>query len=94
MKALFIIGMCLLTLFCYQTKSVSAQSPANRNAAITTVKSFYQYHRASSNIFNKRQIEARKKWFSEDLYGLFVNELKLEKEYLELLVKELSSQDS
>ena len=53
-----------------------AQSPA------ATVSAFYQFDRSHPQIFNRRNIDTRKQWFSSELYKLFLYELKREKEYL------------
>jgi len=43
---------------------------------------FYKYDAAHSRIFNRKNIDARKRWFSDELYNLFLKELEREKEYL------------
>ena len=43
---------------------------------------FYKYDAAHSQIFNRKNIDARKRWFSDELYNLFLKELEREKEYL------------
>ena len=53
-----------------------AQSPA------ATITAFYQFDRSHSQIFDRRNIDARKRWFSKGLYNLFLYELKRENEYL------------
>jgi hypothetical protein len=55
---------------------------AQTNTPAAAVTSFYKFDRSHSQIFNRRAIDARKKWFSDSLYKLFLNELKREKEYL------------
>lgn len=44
--------------------------------------SFYKFDRMQSQIFNLKNIDARKRWFSDELYQLFLKELKRESEYL------------
>lgn len=49
---------------------------------LAAVSAFYKFDRSHSQTFNRRNIDARKEWFSSQLYGRFLNELKREKEYL------------
>ena len=46
------------------------------------VTAFYKYDSTHSQVFNRANIDARKRWFSDELYKLFLNELAREKEYL------------
>ena len=46
------------------------------------VNAFYKYDRSHSQIFNRRNIDARKQWFSTELYKLFQYELKRENDNL------------
>jgi len=56
---------------------------AGQTASPTAVvNAFYKYDHANSQIFNRRNIEARKQWFSPELYKLFQYELKRENNYL------------
>src|SRR5690242_13636061 len=43
-----------------------------------TVETFYRFDRSHSQVFNRRNIDARRQWFSTELYSLFLNELKRE----------------
>ena len=60
--------------------AVSAQSKLSDAKA--AVAAFYQYDSTHSQVFNRRNIDARKRWFSAELYKLLINELAREKEYL------------
>ena len=60
--------------------AVSAQSKLAE--ARSTVSAFYHFDSANSQAFNRRNIDARKRWFSADLYKLLINELAREKEFL------------
>ena len=60
--------------------AVSAQSKFAE--ARSTVTSFFRYDSANSQVFNRRNIDARKRWFSAELYKLLINELAREKEFL------------
>ena len=73
MKTLF--APVLVLFVCFASSAV-AQSPA------VSVKAFYQFDRSHSQVFNRRNIDARKRWFSKELYNLFLNELKREAAYL------------
>src|SRR5262245_25795757 len=66
------IGFALLSL------TVAAQT----NSPVAAVNTFYKYDRLHSQIFNRRNIDARKQWFSPELYALFQYELKREAAYL------------
>ena len=48
---------------------------------IDAVKSFYAFDRTHSQYFSRTAIDARKKWFSDDLYKLFLYELKRQNEF-------------
>ena len=52
---------------------------AGPKAAVTA---FYKYDAAHSQVFNKKNIDARRRWFSDELYKLFLKEVDREKEYL------------
>jgi len=56
------------------------------NAQIATPKAaleaFYKYDRSHSQVFNRANINARKQWFTTELYSLLTNELKRDAEYL------------
>ena len=72
-KTIFFLA---LTLF------VCSLSVAAQNSPRATVGAFYRYDRSHSQTFNRRNIDARKRWFSTELYNLFLNELKREAAYL------------
>jgi len=65
---------------------VAALVCASHSFAQTTpraaLEAFYKYDRSHSQTFNRKNIEARKRWFSAELYNLFLNELKREATYL------------
>lgn len=46
------------------------------------VIAFYKYDRAHSQVFNRRNIEARRSWFSDELYRLLLAELEREASYI------------
>lgn len=46
------------------------------------VDAFYKFDRSHSQVFTRRNLEARKAWFSTELYSLFQNELRREAAYL------------
>lgn len=47
----------------------------NRGPA-DTVKAFYRFSSARSNVFDRRHIESRKSWYTNELYQLFLDQLK------------------
>lgn len=55
---------------------------AQTNTPVAAVNSFYRYDRSHSQNFSRANIEARKAWFSSELYDLFRNEFKREDAYL------------
>jgi hypothetical protein len=73
MKRRILLVTVLIVLF---SLTSFAQSPT------ATMTAFYQFDRSHSQVFNRRNIDARKKWFSNELYNLFLYELKRENEYL------------
>ena len=70
------ILLLALTLF------VCSFSVMTQNSPRATIEAFYRYDRSHSQTFNRRNIDARKRWFSAELYNLFLNELKREAAYL------------
>lgn len=68
----------LLIIFLMLSGGMFAQT----YSASDFVRSFYKFHRARSGDFNSSEVNAHRKWFSNELYELFQNELKREKEYL------------
>jgi hypothetical protein len=69
-KTIFLTALMLIAA------GVSAQTPKG------VAESFYKYDRSHSQIFSRASIEVRKKWFSPELYRLFLFELKRESAYL------------
>lgn len=43
---------------------------------------FYKFDGSHSQVFDRRNIDARKRWFSSELYKLFLNEVAREKEFI------------
>ena len=70
---LFLTTLFLLALL---YSDAAAQTPR------AAVDAFYKYDRSHSQVFNNSSIEARRRWFSPDLYRLFQYELKREAAYL------------
>ncbi|MEO5859278.1 MAG: hypothetical protein ABIR33_10050 [Pyrinomonadaceae bacterium] len=67
-----------LTLILVAAAGVLAQNTGPKAA----VAAFYKYDAAHSQVFNRKNIDARRRWFSDELYKLFLKELAREKEYL------------
>jgi hypothetical protein len=53
-----------------------SQSPS------AAVAAFYKYDGSHSQTFNRRNIDARRRWLADPLYKLLLNELRREREYL------------
>src|SRR4051812_33250648 len=47
-----------------------------------TVKAFYKYSNARSDIFDRRHIESRKQWYTPGLYQAFLNQLRKDQAHL------------
>lgn len=62
--------------------AASLSAFGQRSGPKEAVAAFYRYDSAHSQIFNRSNIDARKRWFSGELYKLFLKELDREKEYL------------
>lgn len=60
--------------------AASALSQTSGPAA--TVQAFYRFSDARSPIFNRKHIESRKRWYSPELYRLFLEELRKEETFL------------
>ena len=64
------------------TCSVAVITFAQTSAPKAAVQAFYRFDQTHSQTFNRASIEARRKWFSPELYRLFQYELKREAAYL------------
>lgn len=67
-----------LFLLIFAPAAVSAQIRSPRS----TVEAFYKFDRSHSQTFNRRNIDARNRWFTASLYRAFLRELRLENAYL------------
>lgn len=63
-------------LLCGATTLSQSLGPA------ATVQAFYKFSNARSAVFNRKHIESRKRWFSPELYRLFLEELRKEEAFL------------
>ena len=72
-KLLFVTFLLLIASI---AGSAQSASPA------AAVEAFYKYDGSNSQVFTKKNIDARKRWFSASLYGLFQKELQREAAYL------------
>lgn len=61
---------------------LSSAALAQQATPKAAVDSFYKFDRSHSQVFNRRNVEARKAWFSPALYRLFQDELRREAAYL------------
>ena len=62
--------------------SLSALTLAQQSTPKSAVESFYSFDRSHSQVFNRQNVDARRRWFSPELYGLFRTELRREAAYL------------
>ena len=60
----------------------TASAFAQQKTPSAAVTSFYKFDRTNSQDFTRKNIDARKKWFSAALYKLLLNELAREKAYI------------
>lgn len=60
--------------------AVSAQQATPK----TAVDSFYKFDRSHSQVFNRKNVDARRQWFSPTLYSLFQSELRRQAAYLKM----------
>lgn len=60
----------------------TAGAVAQTSRPLAVVKSFYAYDGTHSQVFSRQAIEARRPWFSKELYDLFIYELRRESAYL------------
>ena len=47
-----------------------------------TVRAFYEFSEARSPVFNRKHIELRRRWYTPELYRLFLEELRKEQVFL------------
>ena len=59
-----------------------ALSAAAQSTPRSVVESFYKYDGTHSRTFNRRNIDARRRWFTDMLYDQFRNELRRQQEHL------------
>ena len=64
------------------TFALFSQTPAQNSTPKATAEAFYGYDLSHPQTFNRRNVDARKRWFSAELYSLFLNELKREEAFL------------
>ena len=75
MKARTALSLVLILLFATTALSQSA-GPAQ------TVRAFYSFSNARSSVFNRKHIESRKRWYTPELYRLFLEALRKENAFL------------
>lgn len=75
----YIVKAALILMLIF-TASVAIYPQASGPKA--AVMAFYKYDRSHSQVFNRRNIDARRQWFGTELYKLLINELAREKAYL------------
>lgn len=61
--------------------SASATALGQVSSPKTVVAAFYKYDATHSQVFNRANIDNRKRWFSYELHRLFLNELDREKAF-------------
>lgn len=71
-----VISIAILVVVCAGTILPQTIGPAQ------TVNSFYKFSNARSALFNRKHIESRKRWYTPDLYRLFLEELTEEEAFL------------
>ena len=61
---------------------VATASYAQLSSPKAALEAFYKYDRSHSQTFNRKNIDARRQWYSTELYRLLLNELQRDAEYL------------
>lgn len=74
-KHRFLLSLALILTF-------SSGIFAQKQGAVEAVKSFYVYHNSRSGLFSLHEVRLRRKWFTAELYNLFLNEIKREDEFV------------
>jgi hypothetical protein len=69
----------VLALLC--PLALSAQRRNAPDAAVRVVKSFYRFHLSHNMNFTARNIRLRRRWFTPELYGLLLYEMKRQDEH-------------
>ena len=62
--------------------AVAGSAQSKTSGPKSAAAAFYRFDSANSQDFNRRNIDARKRWFSAELYKLLINELAREKGFL------------
>jgi hypothetical protein len=75
MKSRTVLSLGFVLLFTTAALSQTA-------GAAKTVRDFYRFSNARSAIFNRKHIESRKRWYTPDLYRLFLDELREQNAFL------------
>ena len=73
-KYRFLLAFVLLILF---STNIFAQSKP-----VETVKSFYKFHNSRNGVLSLHELKLHKRFFTDELYKLFLNELKREDEFI------------
>ena len=71
-----IVLSLIFVLLCAGTTLSQTLGPA------ATVQAFYKFSNEHSAIFNRKHIELRKRWYSPELYRLFLEDLREEEAFL------------
>jgi hypothetical protein len=71
-----------ILIFLILISALALSGSAQKQSAAETVKSFYVFHNSRSGIFSLHEVNLRRKWFTAELYKLFLNELKREDEFV------------
>jgi hypothetical protein len=75
MKTIFLISVFVISI-------ARAFPITKQNSPKASLEAFYRFDRTHSQTFNRENINARKRWFTAELYSLLINELKRDAEYL------------
>jgi hypothetical protein len=77
----FLLFILISASLLFISNSISAQNRTENSRAVQAVKNFYRFHLSHENIFNKREVSRRYKFFTPRLRQLFNAELKREEIY-------------
>jgi len=71
--------VALIVMLAPLTAATAQSSASGPRSAVAT---FYKFDGSNPQNFNRRNIDARRRWFSAELNKLLLNELEMEKEFL------------
>ena len=78
------VARITIALIVLLAATVAAVSQSNAPGPKSVVMAFYKFDSSNSQAFDRPNIDARKRWFSAELYKLLLNEIEREKEFIKV----------